>query len=203
MENKKYTKETKIYKFKLGGSGRWTNYQRALSDDELDLLKFAQMKGYVVSGNDAPRGGKSGDFFKVVKYFTTNSMSKKRAEFVKAREAELNSVLESEKFDEFSTISDIGSFKIDGVCYSNFYGDGENRCEVCRCDEEGFKTAEMLTRRQVYNKKEPLTIVKFDAPKTISVAISDGDDSFGARKVENALGFCIWCAKLKIFVKRA
>ena len=45
--------------------------------------------------------------------------------------------------------------------------------------------------------------MKFDAPKTISVSISDVDDSFGVRKVENALGFCIWCAKLKIFVGRA
>lgn len=203
MKNKKYTTETKIYKFKFGGSGRWTNYQRALSDDELALLNFAQSLGYVVSGNDAPRGGKTGDYFKVVKYFTTNSMEKKRAEYIKNRRAALESVLESVRVNVFSTISDIGSFKIDGVCYSNFYGDGENRCEVCRCDEEGFKTAEMLTRRQVYNKKEPFYLVKFDAPKTISISISDVDDSFGVRKVENALGFCIWCAKLKIFVKRA
>lgn len=80
MENKKYKTETKIYKFKLGGSGRWTNYQRAIVGEELALLNFAQSLGYVVSGNDAPHGRKSGDYFKVVKYFTTNSMEKKTRE---------------------------------------------------------------------------------------------------------------------------
>lgn len=203
MENKKYKTGTKIYKFKLGGSGRWTNYYSAIVEDELALLNFAQSLGYVVSGNDAPRGGKTGDYFKVVKYFTTNSMEKKRAEYIKNRRAALESVLESVRVNVFSTISDIGSFKIDGVCYSNFYGDGRNIVEVCACDAAEFAKREIVSRRQVFNKNEPFSLVKFDAPETVKVAVSDVDNSFGVREVKNALGFCIWCAKLKIFVKRA
>ena len=203
MENKKYTKETKIYKFKLGGSGRWTNYQRAIVGEELTLLNFAQSLGYVVSGNDAPHGRKSGDYFKVVKYFTTNSMEKKHAKSVAERRALLDAGLKSEKVDVFSTISDIRSFKIDGVCYSNFCDNGRNRVDVCACDADEFVKCEIVSRRQIFNKNDPFSLVKFDAPKTISVSISDADDSFGVRKVENALGFCIWCAKLKIFVGRA
>lgn len=201
MENKKYTKGTKVYIFKLGGSGRWTNYQRALTDDEQDLLVFAQIQGYVTRENDAKRGGKSGEHFFVKKYFTTNSMAKKRAELVKARNQALAQVLPCEKVDEFRTISDIGSIKIDGACYSNFWGDGDNIIEVCRCDESAFHTAKYLSRREIYNSKQPITINKFESPKTIVISNCDCDDSFGAVELENVLGFVIWERKAKIFVK--
>ncbi len=201
QENKKYKTNDKIYIYKLGGSGRWTNYQRALSDDEQDLLTFAQVQGYVSRCNDAPRGGKYGEHFLVKKYFTTNSMSKRRNQQIDARNKELASVLPSEKIDNFETMSDIGSIKIDGVCYSNFYGDGWNRIEVCKCDEVAFKSSKYLSRREVFNAKQPITIVKFDTAKTIAIAKSDCDDSMGAINIENALGFVIWECKAKIFVK--
>lgn len=201
LENKKYKKNDKIYIYKLGGSGRWTNYQRALSDCEQDLLTFAQVQGYVVRGNDAPRGGKSGEHFLVKKFFTTNSMTKRLAERVKARNEQLSAVLESEKVNSFGTMSDIGSIKIDGACYSNFYGDGWNTIEICKCDESKFANAKYLSRREVYNSKQPITIMKFRLPKTISISKSDCDDSLGVIKVENVLGFVIWERKAKIFVK--
>ena len=200
-ENKKYKTNDKIYIYKIGGSGRWTNYQQALSDDEQDLLTFAQSQKYVVRANDAPRGGKHGEHFLVKKYFTTNSMAKKRTHQINARNKELAEVLPSEKVKSFETISDIGSIKIDGVCYSNFDGDGWNRIEVCKCDENAFKTSKYLTRREIYNAKQPITIVKFDYPKLINISKCDCDDSMGVVSIDNALGFVIWERKAKIFVK--
>ena len=100
----------------------------------------------------------------------------------------------------FTTISDVGSIKIDGVCYSNFYGDGENTIEIDECDFNEFKTSEILTRRQIYNPKFPITIVKFDNPKAIEVSLSDCDESFGVERIDNACGFVIWSRKAKVFV---
>ncbi len=159
-----------------------------------------QTVGYVQSDNIAPRGGKHGEIYRVKKYFTTKSLTRKRDADVKALNKKLASVLKSEKSFEFSTVSDVGSFKIDGELYQNFFGDGMNRVEVCKCHAGDFKTAEILSRRQVYNLNEPITIVKYASPKTIIVSKCDCDDSFGSVSIDGVLGFCIWERKLKIFI---
>lgn len=202
MENKKYTKGTKIRKFKLSGSGRWTNYSSALDEIEIELLKFAAMCGYVTSGNDAPHGGKYGDYYLILKYFTTNSMSKRLKSYISKRDSALKKVLNSTKVRSFITVSDIGCFKIDGALYSNFYGDGTNQVDVCECDEREFQSSELLSRRQVYNSKDPISIVKYDTPRTVKVSTCDCDDSWAVESIDNVLGFCIWQCKLKIFIKK-
>lgn len=202
MENKKYYTRTKIRTTKLVHTGKWTTYTDALPLEERTVLNAACKYNLARRGNDAPRRGKQGDFIEILKFFTTNSILK-RMEAERKEEAEkLSKVLESEKIYNFSTISDIGSIVIDGVAYSNLWGDGDNRVEVCKCDFEEFKKSELITRRQVYNPNEPITIMKFDAPKTISVKICDVDDEFGSEEVENACGFAIWSQKLKIFVAK-
>lgn len=52
--------------------------------------------------------------------------------------------LKSEKIRWFSTFSDVGDFVIDGVHYSNFWGDGENRVEICECNFTEFQKAECI-----------------------------------------------------------
>ena len=74
MENKKYTKGTKLYIFRMTGSGRWTKYVDALKDDEKELLQYALRLKHVELANDAPRGSKHGEHFLVKKYFTTASI---------------------------------------------------------------------------------------------------------------------------------
>ena len=74
MENKKYTKGTKLYIFRMTGSSRWTKYVDALKDDEKELLQYALRLKYVELVNDAPRGSKHGEHFLVKKYFTTASI---------------------------------------------------------------------------------------------------------------------------------
>lgn len=199
IDNIKYTKGTKIRRYKQVSSGRWTNYQSALTPDEERLMWYAVANKYAVNRNDAPRGGKWGDHFEILKYFTTNSLTKKMDAERAAREKALATIPPAEFVEDFRTISDIGSFKIDGACYSNFWGDGSNRAEICTVDLSAFNTAKLITRRQVYNPKEPITIVKYALPKTINVSFCDCDDSFGAKVIDNVCGFAIWSRKLKIF----
>ena len=186
--------------YKLNGRGKWTTYKSALSEDELNLLKYAASKRYAEFGNDAPRGGKMGAFIKILRTFTSAELAQMRAEEVRARDEALSKVLKSEQIDTFTTISDVGSIKIDGVSYSNFYGDGENTVDICKCDLSEFRNADMLTRRQYYNPNEPITIVKYTNPKSIEISISDVDASYGARKIDNVCGFAIWARKMKVFV---
>ena len=196
----KYTKGQKIYKFKLAGSGQYSSYKVAIKKPLYTTLKYALHIGLLKPENDVSRGVKLGDCFRVVKDFDTEFVELKRKEAKAARDEIEASVLPNRISDMFTTMSDNGFFVIDGVEYSNFYGNGENRVEVCKCDFEAFKDAKMLTRRQAYSPNDPITIIKFDAPKAISVKISDIDDEFGTREIENTCGFVIWAKKLKIFV---
>lgn len=201
MKNE-YVKGEKIRLYKAAGSGRWRKYTSAISADEFDLFLYACSKRLMTKGNDAPRGGKLGDFFEVLKDFSDSELKKEKDKELAELNAKLAQTLETEFVGAFSTISDIGSFVIDGIAYVNFYGDGDNRVEVCACDKAEFKSSKYLTRREIYNADEPLTIVRYDEPKTITVAHSDVDKRFGETKVENVLGFAIWERKLKIFMER-
>nr|DAH10296.1 MAG TPA: hypothetical protein [Caudoviricetes sp.] len=204
---KKETKETyikgeKIRRYKAAGRGSWSCYKETLSLKDMDFFRYAATKRYVTFGNDAPRGGKLGEYIEVVKDFTRSELEEKKALEIKARDKALSKVLKSTVAKTFTTISDIGSIKIDGTCYSNFDGDGENTVEVCECDFNEFKTAKILTRRQVFSPKFPITIVKFDEPKTIEVSRYDCDDSFGSERIDNACGFVIWSRKVKVFIAK-
>lgn len=200
-ENKKYTKNTKIYIYATTGSGRWSSYKDLLKPAEIGLLNYACRKGYAVKSNSAPRGGKWGEHYLILKYFTTNSLTRKAAAEKKAFDAELAKVLKSEKIYDFRTISDIGKIVINNTEYSNFWGDGYNTVEVCEVDADAFKTAEYISRRQVYNAGERITIVKFDAPETLVVEESDCRN-MGVFVVANSVGFCVWERKAKIFVEK-
>lgn len=197
-----YTKGEKIRRYKAAGSGSWSCYKETLSSKDMDFLRYAATKRYVTFGNDAPRGGKLGEYIEVVKDFTRSELEEKMALEIKARDEALSKVLKSTVIKTFATSSDVGSIKIDGACYSNFYGDGENTVEVCECDFNEFRVSEILTRRQIYNPESPITIVKFDAPKTIEVSRYDCDDSFESERIDNACGFVIWAQKVKVFVAK-
>lgn len=163
---------------------------------------YAVAHKYAVSRNDAPRGGKWGEHFEILKYFTTNSLTKKMDADRAALEKILAVIPRAEMVDCFDTSSDVGAIKINGAYYTNFYGNGDNRVEVCSVDFDAFKKADKITRRQVYNVKEPISVVKFDAPKTINVSLSDVDDSADVKTIGNVCGFAIWSRKLKIFVAK-
>lgn len=200
-ENKKYLKGTKIRKYKLVNSGRWTSYQEALDPEELALLNYGCQTGNVGRANDAPRGGKAGEHYLILKYFTTNSLAKKAEAEKKVLKEKLDKVLKSERKEEFFTNSDAGAINIDGISYSNFYGDGRNVIEVCTTNAKDFKKAELLSCRQVYNAGEPITIVKLPKVKTIEIAEDDCEPNGAKIKIDNVLGFCIWSRKVKVFVK--
>jgi len=184
-----------------------------LSDEQKTLFLYAVKKGYLAEKNDAPRNGKIGLHYEVLRYFDDDRLStamyadrRRAARDARRRQDALKKacaeVLPADYTDYFCTRSDIGSFKIDGNTYSNFYGDGDNRVEVCAVDFAAFKAAEKITRRQIFNAKSPITIVKFDAPKTINVSLSDIDESAGVKTIDNACGFAIWEHKLKIFTAK-
>ena len=195
--------------FKSSGSGRWTRYSAAVKPDILEVLKFAGKKGLALAENDAPRGGKLGAHFKILKDFSADALVRELAEDRAARAAAeeakaaeirkaLKHVLNSELVESFVTISDVGSFLIAGQKYNNFYGDGENAVEVCKCNFEDFKKSELITKRQVFAAREPLTVVKFEEPKDMTVSLQDCGEG-GVKLIKNACGFAIWERKLKIF----
>lgn len=202
MKKEIYIKGEKIRRYKAAGNGSWSCYKETLSLKDMDFFRYAATKRFVVFGNDAPRGGKLGEYIEVVKDFTRTELQEKMFLEIKARDEDLSKVLKSTVIKTFATSSDVGSIKIDGMSYSNFYGDGENTVEVCECDFNEFKAAETLTRRQVFTPKSPITIVKFDAPKTIEVSLDDCDESFGSERIDNACGFVIWSRKAKVFVSK-
>ena len=184
----------------MADQGSWSCYKDALSLKDMDFFRYAATKRYVTFGNDSSRGGKLGEYIEVVKDFARAELEEKMSLEIKARDEALSKVLKSTVVKIFTTISNIGSIKIDGVYYSNFDGNGENTVEVCECDFNEFKTAKILTRRQVFSPKFPITIVKFDAPKAIEVSLCDCDESFGSEHIDNACGFVIWSRKAKVFV---
>ena len=200
MGNKKYIKGEKIRLFKEVKGGRWAKYTSAISPKELDGLKYACTKRWATKGNDAPRGSKLGDFFEILRDFSLQELEETMNNEIAELDAKLSDTLKSEIIYRFTTISNIGSFVIDGVKYSNFSGCEENKVDVCACTAEDFKSAKYLTRREIFNSKEPISIVRFDVPKTIKVAICDRDESFGFEMIKDALGFAIWQGKLKVFV---
>ncbi|PWM28519.1 MAG: hypothetical protein DBX55_09300 [Verrucomicrobia bacterium] len=200
--NKEYQKGEKIRLFKEANDGRWAKYESAISPEELDALKYACTKMWATKGNDAPRGGKLGDFFEILRDFSAGELEETMKNEISELNAKLDETLKSEIIYRFATVSNIGSFVIDGVKYSNFYGNGENKVDVCACTAADFKSAKYLTRREIYNAKEPISIVRFDFPKSIKVSVRDYDESFGSETINNALGFAIWQRKLKIFVEK-
>lgn len=196
-----YQKGEILRLFKLTGSGSRSRYKEMLTSDEIEFLKYAARLGFAEFGNDAPRGGKLGDFVKILKTFTKVEIEEMQATETKARESALAKVLKSEKIDTFFTFSDKGNINIDGVAYSNFYGDGQNSIEICKCKKAEFDSAKFLTRRQVYNSTAPITIIKFPFPKEIKIALYDCDENHGERTIKNVCGFAIWQKKAKIFVQ--
>ncbi len=201
MNPKKYIKAEKIYLYRADGSGRWTRYKDRLTLEETRLLDYACAVKYAKRANSAPRGGKHGEHYEILKSFTADTLRRKAARAAKAFEAKLAQVLPSEKIDCFSTISDRGQIVIDGKDYSNFYGDGENAVEICAVDADAFRAAEYITRRQVYESRGRLTVEKFDAPKTLTISATDCGRG-GQIIIKNAVGFCVWERKAKIFVSR-
>ena len=121
-ENKKYTKGTKIREYARVQTGRWTTYQKVLDFKEQRLLFYAIANKYAVYCNDSPRGGKWGWHYEILKYFTTNSLTKKMDAEKKALDAALSTVLPSENIGYSETDSDIGSIKIDGCATQIFTG---------------------------------------------------------------------------------
>ena len=200
MKKQIYKKGEKIRRYKMADQGSWSCYKDALSLKDMDFFRYAATKRYVTFGNDSSRGGKLGEYIEVVKDFARAELEEKMSLEIKARDEALSKVLKSTVVKIFTIISNIGSIKIDGVYYSNFDGAGENTVEVCECDFNEFKTAKILTSRQVFSPKFPITIVKFDEPKTIEVSRYDCDDSFGSERIDNACGFVIWSRKAKVFV---
>ena len=196
----KFYKYDKIRLFAQGDK----KYISLVNAADFAVLRFAQSRGYAQRLNDAPCGGKLGEYFLVKKYFDFErmraSMYAEQGRKVRAFNKALKSVLKSETIENFGTISDIGSFKIDNELFSNFCGNGENTVEVCKCNAVEFKNSEIISRRQVYNPNSRLTIVRFESPKSINVSICDCDDLQGVKKIENVLGFCIWERKMKVFI---
>lgn len=52
----------------------------------------------------------------------------------------------------------------------------------------------------IYNRAEPITIVKYENPRRIEVSLDDCDNSAGVKVIDNVCGFVIWACKIKIFV---
>ena len=196
----KHYKYDKIRQFERRG-GRLVPL---ISDNQKKLFSYAAKMGFLTIKNDAPRNAKIGLYYEVLRFFDEDRLREKMFA-QRRRDAKKDSpapVVSSTVVERFLVQSLTGGIKIDGTMYSNFSEDETITSEICEVDFGEFQRAEKITRRQVFNPNEPLTIVKFPEPREIEVALSDVDASFGVKKIARVCGFAVWAHKLKIFVAK-
>jgi len=201
-----FCKGERINMYSVRGTGKRTCYVNLLSADDIGILYYACFLKLAKKSNDAPRGGKLGEHFEILRKFNVEKLLTKKIRAEKKAKKELEKklakVCPSEKIRNFWTESDIGCFIIDGEKFSNHEGDGLNIVEICEVDFDEFKSAEYITRRQIYNPNSPITIVKYDSPRAITIAEYDCKPNDNLRKIDNVCGFAIWSAKLKVFISK-
>ncbi len=183
-----------------------------ISDNELNLwknlsfVKFARKLGYI---NKVKKSNASEYDFEILKYFDSERLLSKM--YAKQRRASKEIKKQKERLKE--TLSNL--LKVDtretlkimlvddflaigSEVYDTFSKNRSIEVDILSCDLKEFYQATYLTRREIFNPKKPLTIVKYKIPKTITLSSID----IGERVIEGVLGFCIWSGKIKIFIKK-
>lgn len=186
-------------RYTASGSGKWTSYrERVVPQLWADAVKL----GWAVARNDAPRGGKLGEHYLAKRRFSALAVKRELNRRARRLARDLAAVCPNTELRREQTVSDIGSFVIDGRAYSNYYGDGLNQVRVCEVDAAQFRTDRFVSRREVYDLSAQFYDVRFDEPRTVRVAKYDCEPDGDSYVFDNVVGFAIWSRVLKIFVAK-
>ena len=183
---------------KIHTTGRGSRcFAKIISDSDLALLKLAVRYGYARFGNDAPRGGRTGDYYAITRTFTPCDIAlavESRAKDKIARILALPAMAPNAKY---TTLSDIGAFVVNGETLVNFKGDGENAVEIYNVSLDAWKGACAICKEQITG--EDCIVRKFEKPQVLTIAKYDCAPDGEMITIDDAVGFAVVFGKIKVF----
>ena len=187
---------TKFEKIHTTGRGSRC-FTKLISDSDLALLKLAARHGYARFGNDAPRGGRVGDYYEILRTFTPCDIDlavHARAKEKMKRDWALPEIAPDETH---TTYSDIGSFIVNGEAIGNFKGDGENSVEIYNVSPVAWACAREICKEQIAG--EQCFVRKFEKPQELQIAKYDCEPNGAMITIAGAVGFAVSVGKIKVF----
>ena len=183
---------------KIHTTGRGSRcFTKLISASDLALLKLAARYGYARLGNDAPRGGRTGDYYEILRTFTPCDIAlavDARAKEKMKRVLALPAIAPNATH---ATWSDIGSFIVNGEAIGNFKGDGENAVEIYNVSPVAWSCARDICPEQITG--EQCLIRKFETPRELQIAKYDCEPNGAMITIGNAVGFAVVSGKIKVF----
>lgn len=172
-------------------------FTKLIADSDLALLRLVVRFGYARFGNDAPRGGRTGDYYEILKTFTPCDIALKLAASAKEREERLLSLPTMAPVDSFETYSDIGSIIVNGEMFGNFKGDGTNAVEIYNVNLFAWDLCSEICPEQIMGKQR--VVRKFDKPQELRIAAYDCEPDGEMIVIKNVIGFAVVYGKIKVF----
>ena len=172
-------------------------FTKLVSDADRELLKLALRYGYARLGNDAPRGGRTGDYYEITKSFTPAEMALAVAARAKDKMTGLLALPAMAPNATHTTWSDIGSFIVNGEMLGNFKGDGENSVEIYNVNPDAWAGASEICPEQIAG--EQCFVRKFERPQELQIAKYDCEPNGAMITIGNAVGFAVVYGKIKVF----
>lgn len=146
--------------------------------------------------------GKSTDYFLAAYHFDNSDAGAALLRDVRIENCENEKETNgAQVVSRFTTISDIGSFLINGMLFPNHYGDGVNSVEII--ETKGFLFSD---KSEIYGHTPHPTSVQFVHPQPVTIMLTDCEPAEPTPEnsiiIGNCIGFKVLTQKLKIFVKK-
>lgn len=170
---------------------------KLISDSDLALLKLAARYGYARFGNDAPRGGRTGDYYEISRTFTPCDIALAVEARAKEKMTGLLALPTMAPTATHTTLSDIGSFIVNGEAIGNFKGDGANAVDIYNVSPDAWACAREICPEQITG--EDCIVRKFDKPHELRIAKYDCEPNGAMITIVDAVGFAVVFGKIKVF----
>ena len=183
---------------KIHTTGRGSRcFTKLISDSDLALLKLAARYGYARWGNDAPRGGKTGDYLEILKTFTPCDIALAVDARAKEKMRRFLALPAIAPGATHTTWSDVGSFIVNGEAIGNFKGDGDNIVEIYNVSPDAWAGACEICPEQITG--EDCIARKFEKPQEVQIAKYDCEPNGAMITIGGAVGFAVVPGKIKVF----
>lgn len=183
---------------KIHTTGRGSRcFIKLVSASDLALLKLAVRYGYARFGNDAPRGGKTGDYYEITRTFTTCDIALAVESSAQKKMTGLLALPTMAPTATNTTWSDIGSFIVNGEAIGNFRGDGANSVEIYNVSLDAWTGAREICQEQITG--EQCFVRKFENPQELQIAKYDCEPNGAMITIGRAVGFAVVYGKIKVF----
>lgn len=172
-------------------------FTKLIADSDVAMLRLAARLGYARWGNDAPRGGRTGDYYEILRSFVPADIALAVDARARAREARLLALPVMAPNALYFTDSDVGSFIVNGEMLGNFKGDGTNAVEIYNVNPTAWESAREICKEQITG--EECLVRRFDNPQELRIAKYDYAPGAGMIVIENVIGFAVVYGKIKVF----